>query len=89
MADRGSCDPRTDPEAPLPGGRVLELGSLIAGTFAGRFLADCGSEVVKVEDPHRPNPLREWGKRNTGTRAVVGGAEWNQQLVTLDLRTAG
>jgi formyl-CoA transferase len=46
----------------LSGLRVLELGSLIAGPFAGRLLADFGAEVIKVEDPRHPDPLREWGQ---------------------------
>jgi len=29
--------------------RVIELGSLIAGPYAGRLLADFGAEVIKVE----------------------------------------
>jgi formyl-CoA transferase len=41
--------------------RVLELGTLIAGPFAGRIFADFGAEVVKVEQPGRGDPLRRWG----------------------------
>jgi formyl-CoA transferase len=41
--------------------RVLELGTLIAGPFAGRILADFGAEVIKVEHPERGDPLRRWG----------------------------
>src|SRR5438270_239981 len=36
---------------PLAGVRVLELGVLIAGPFAGRLLADFGGEVITVEEP--------------------------------------
>ena len=41
--------------------RVLEVGSLIAGPFAGRLMADFGADVIKVEAPDGPDPLREWG----------------------------
>jgi formyl-CoA transferase len=46
---------------PLSDLRVLELGTLIAGPFAGRMLADFGAEVVKIEHPERGDPLRRWG----------------------------
>lgn len=66
--------------------RVLEVGSLIAGPFAGRLLADFGAEVIKVESPGRPDPFRGWGRGH-----VDGHFLWwpvqsrNKKLVTLDL----
>jgi formyl-CoA transferase len=53
-------DPR-DPVAALASLRVLEVGSLIAGPFAGRILAEFGADVIKIEAPNRPDPLRLWG----------------------------
>jgi len=82
-------NPLSEPAAspgPLAGLRVIELGSIIAGPFAGRMLADLGAEVIKVESPDRPDPMREWGQ---GTRD--GRKAWwpviarNKKLVTLDL----
>lgn len=46
---------------PLSDIRVLELGTLIAGPFAGRMFADFGAEVIKVEHPDQGDPLRRWG----------------------------
>ena len=51
------------PQGPLSGLRVLELATLIAGPFAGRYLADFGAEVIKIEQPGTGDPLRKWGKR--------------------------
>jgi formyl-CoA transferase len=46
---------------PLRDLKVLELGTLIAGPFAGRMFADFGAEVIKIEHPERGDPLRTWG----------------------------
>jgi crotonobetainyl-CoA:carnitine CoA-transferase CaiB-like acyl-CoA transferase len=85
--------PRT-PEAgrrdgPLAGVRVLELGSFIAGPFAGRLLGDMGAEVIKVEDPARPDVLREWGRAHYKGRPLWWPVQSrNKKCVTLDLRTS-
>jgi succinyl-CoA---D-citramalate CoA-transferase len=72
---------------PLAGLRVVELGVLIAGPFAGRMLADFGAEVIKVEAPGRGDPLREWGAHRHGDRALWWPVQArNKKLVTLDLR---
>ncbi len=72
---------------PLTGLRIIEIGSLLAGPFAGRLAADMGATVVKIETPDRLDPMRTWGH---GT--VNGRALWwpvlsrNKHCVTLNLR---
>ncbi|MDP6560069.1 MAG: CoA transferase, partial [Candidatus Binatia bacterium] len=39
--------------------RVFELGSGLAGSFAGTVLADFGAEVIKVEEPGVGDLLRQ------------------------------
>jgi crotonobetainyl-CoA:carnitine CoA-transferase CaiB-like acyl-CoA transferase len=39
--------------------RVLSLAGDLAGGYCARLLADCGAEVVRVEDP-AGDPLRAW-----------------------------
>jgi len=45
----GATGTRTAP--PLDGVRIVELATGVAGPFAGRFLADAGAEVIKIEPP--------------------------------------
>jgi len=35
----------------LEGIKVIELGQLIAGPFAGKMFAEFGAEVIKIEAP--------------------------------------
>lgn len=55
---------------PLRDLRVLELGTLIAGPFAGRMFADFGAEVIKLEHPDRGDPLRTWGMSWDGSASL-------------------
>jgi formyl-CoA transferase len=73
--------------AALNGVRVLELGSIIAGPFCGRLLADHGADVVKIEAPGMPDPLREWGQaEEDGHHFFWTVHARNKRCVTLDLR---
>ena len=70
--------------------RVLELGTLIAGPFAGRMFADFGADVVKVEHPDRGDPLRTWGMSWNGTDSLWHLVQSRgKQSVTADLHDAG
>lgn len=77
----------TQATGPLKGLRVLELGVLLAGPFCGQLLGDLGAEVIKVEPPGQPDPLRVWGNVKPEGRslwfAIVGR---NKKCITLDLR---
>ncbi|HNN47127.1 MAG TPA: CoA transferase, partial [Azospira sp.] len=57
----------TQTTKPLAGVKVLELGTLIAGPFAARIMAEFGAEVIKIESPDGGDPLRQWRKRYEGT----------------------
>lgn len=72
---------------PLKGCRVLELGSIIAGPFCGRLLADFGAEVIKIE-PLDGDGLRSTGKRYKGKSLYAASLLRNKSLISVDLRTA-
>ncbi len=71
---------------PLVGVRVLELGSLIAGPFCAKTLADFGAEVVKIEPPGDGDPLRRWRRMRNGVSLWWQVQSRNKRSVTLDLR---
>src|SRR3954465_14413406 len=71
---------------PLAGVRVIELGTLLAGPFTGRVLGDLGAEIIKVEDPTKPDPIREWGKARYKGRSLWWPVQSrNKQCITLNL----
>ena len=70
----------------LDGIRVLELGQLIAGPFAGKTLADFGADVIKVEPPGVGDPLRKWRLLRDGTSVWWEVQSRNKRSVCLDLR---
>ena len=71
---------------PLAGVKVLELGTLIAGPFCGKTLADFGAEVIKVEPPGDGDPLRRWRRMRNGVSLWWHVQSRNKKSVTLDLR---
>jgi formyl-CoA transferase len=75
------------PEA-LHGLRVLELGQLLAGPFAGHLLAGFGADVVKVEPPGTGDPIRTWRKLDGGTSLWWRSLARGKRSITCDLRKA-
>ena len=72
----------------LAGVKVIELGQLIAGPFAGKTLGDFGAEVIKIEPPGQGDPLRKWRLLKDGTSVWWQVQSRNKESVTLDLREA-
>ncbi|MBT9281148.1 MAG: CoA transferase [Hydrogenibacillus schlegelii] len=72
---------------PLEGVRVLELGTLIAGPFASRILAEFGAEVIKIEAPNGGDPLRTWRLLHNGTSLWWYVQARNKKSVTVDLKS--
>jgi crotonobetainyl-CoA:carnitine CoA-transferase CaiB-like acyl-CoA transferase len=71
---------------PLDGIRVLELGQMLAGPFAGCMLGYFGAEVIKVEPPGG-DPIRTWRVRRDGTSLWWHSLARNKQSIVIDLQT--
>lgn len=83
----GSGVTETGSNLPLDDIRVIEIGQLLAGPFCGQLLGDFGAEIIKIEDPGRGDPMREWGREKP-----YGKSLWwpvvarNKKSVTANLR---
>ncbi len=75
-----------DAKCPLDGIVVLDLTRLVAGNMLSLQLADFGAEVIKIEEPGKGDPLRDW--RVEGVSAYWKVYARNKKSVTLNLREA-
>jgi crotonobetainyl-CoA:carnitine CoA-transferase CaiB-like acyl-CoA transferase len=71
---------------PLDGVRVIEVGQLLAGPFAGCILGYFGAEVIKIEPPEG-DPIRGWRLLEEGTSLWWRSLGRNKKSITLDLKT--
>jgi len=75
-------------EGVLAGLRVIELGQVLSGPFAGAIFADLGAEVIKVEKPDGGDDARQMGPAFRHGDAL-NFHEFNRgkRSVTLDLKS--
>ena len=72
---------------PLSGIRVLEVGHILAGPFAGMLLADLGADVIKIE-PVGGDLSRQVGSESVGEHGVYfASLNRNKRSVHIDLST--
>jgi formyl-CoA transferase len=71
---------------PLAGIKVLELGTLIAGPFCARMLAEFGADVIKIESPDGGDPIRTWRVLKDGTSLWWSVQARNKKSLTLNLK---
>jgi len=76
----------TSKPGPLAGIKVLELGTLIAGPFCSRMLAEFGADVIKVEAPGNGDPLRQWRVLKDGTSLWWSVQARNKKSITLNMK---
>ena len=78
---------RTMP-GPLSKLKVIEMGTLIAGPYCARLLAEFGADVVKVETPGEGDPLRKWRRLHEGTSLWWYAQARNKKSIAVNLREA-
>ena len=71
---------------PLAGIKVLELGTLIAGPFCSRMLAEFGADVIKIESPDGGDPIRQWRVLKDGNSLWWSVQARNKKSVTLNMK---
>ena len=77
------------PSGPLAGVRVIELATVVAGPGSGKYLADFGAEVIKVEPPGGdPTRRMGWIGPNEKDSYFWKLVNRNKLTITLDLKTA-
>ena len=77
---------QAQPQA-LSGLKVVEMGQLIAGPFAGKTLGEFGADVIKIEPPGAGDPLRNWRLIKDGTSVWWQVQSRNKRSIALDLRS--
>jgi formyl-CoA transferase len=72
--------------AALSGLKVIEMGTLIAGPYCARLLAEFGADVTKVETPGEGDPLRKWRKLHEGNSLWWYAQARNKKSIAINLR---
>jgi len=75
----------SDRTGPLKGLRVIELGSMVAGPFCTRLMADFGADVIKIEQPEG-DAVRSMGSRREGQSLYGTSIFRNKRLVSINMR---
>jgi crotonobetainyl-CoA:carnitine CoA-transferase CaiB-like acyl-CoA transferase len=71
----------------LEGIRVIEVGAVVLGPYAGQLLADLGADVIKVE-PLEGDIARHAHPRGEGGGALFVNNNRNKRMLAIDLKAA-
>lgn len=77
---------KTSP-GPLADLKVVEMGTLIAGPFCARLLAEFGADVVKIETPGEGDPLRKWRQLHEGNSLWWYAQARNKKSIAVNLKS--
>ncbi len=71
---------------PLSSLKVLDFSTLLPGPFASMYLADLGAEVVRVEGPQRPDPIRNSPPFDEGASVWHSLLGRSKRSIAIDLK---
>ena len=75
-------------EPPLTGVKVVEISSIYSGPYAGLMLAELGADVIKVEGPDQPDPIRAGlGSDPEAVNSVFYALNRGKRFASIDART--
>lgn len=74
------------PTGPLGGLKILDFSTLLPGPFATQMLADLGADVIRIESPTRPDPIRRMPPAMHGQSGVHAWLNRNKRSLALDLK---
>lgn len=80
--------PRSPRKGPLTDVRVLDLSRLLPGPMATLLLAQMGADVIKIEDPSSPDPVRGFPPFIDGESAFYLHLNRSKRSLGLDLNQA-
>ena len=83
---RGHRSEMGQSNAPLKDIRIIDVGSVVAAPFAGTILGDYGADVIKIEPPNAPDPIRYWAVVEERYQPFWLYASRNKLPVTLNLK---
>lgn len=73
---------------PLAGIKIVELGQVLAGPFAGAIFADLGATVIKVEKPEGGDDARQMGVEfRDGDALIFKDFNRGKRSLVLDLKS--
>jgi formyl-CoA transferase len=80
------CGQNGGMNGPLSDLKVVELGTLIAGPYCARLMAEFGAQVTKVETPGEGDPLRKWRKLHDGNSLWWYAQARNKKSIAVNLK---
>ncbi|MFT5919134.1 MAG: alpha-methylacyl-CoA racemase [Granulosicoccus sp.] len=70
----------------LKGYRILDFSKLLPGPLATLWMAQQGAEVIKVESPHSPDPIRFYPPIKNGVSVFYNALNAGKKSISLDYR---
>ncbi len=75
----------------LKGLKVVELATVLAGPAVGRFFAELGANVIKIEHPENGDVTRSWKLTtedpNASDSAYFHSVNWGKDFLKIDIST--